>query len=342
MKIFIDIGHPAQVHYFRNFIKIMKEKGHEFFITARDKEVTHQLLNYYNIEFHSRGKGRNGYLGKSFYILEADYKLFKYAKIFKPDLFLSFGSPYAAHASKFFNRPHIAFDDTDHAKFEHMMYVPFTDEIHTPEYYCKDFGKKHFRFNGIMEISYLHPKYFLRQISDEKLRSKLVIIRLISWEASHDFGHFRESLTNFVNFLNEISKKFDIIISSEKDVPSELKKYYQKIRPETLHNLLNKASIYIGEGSTIANECAILGTPNILINPISKNIGVHQFLHSKGLQEFYDNFNIALPRIYNLLENIDDEKNKIKERATSFLNETIDVTEYLINTIERVFNNLRK
>jgi hypothetical protein len=29
----------------RNFIKIMEGKGHKFFVSARDKEVTHSLLN---------------------------------------------------------------------------------------------------------------------------------------------------------------------------------------------------------------------------------------------------------------------------------------------------------
>jgi len=27
MKILIDIGHPAHVHYFRNFIKMMESNG---------------------------------------------------------------------------------------------------------------------------------------------------------------------------------------------------------------------------------------------------------------------------------------------------------------------------
>ena len=30
MKILIDMNHPAHVHYFRNFIKLMEAKGHEF------------------------------------------------------------------------------------------------------------------------------------------------------------------------------------------------------------------------------------------------------------------------------------------------------------------------
>ena len=45
MKILIDTGHPVHVHYFRNFIKIMEKKGHEFIVIFRNKEIEHYLLN---------------------------------------------------------------------------------------------------------------------------------------------------------------------------------------------------------------------------------------------------------------------------------------------------------
>ena len=66
MKILIDIGHPAQVHYFRNFISIMESKGHLCFVIARNKEVTFDLLKIYGIKFKSRGKGGKGFFGKLF------------------------------------------------------------------------------------------------------------------------------------------------------------------------------------------------------------------------------------------------------------------------------------
>ena len=49
MKILIDINHPAHVHYFKNFIKIMEQKGHKFLIISRDKEIEHYLLKKNNI-----------------------------------------------------------------------------------------------------------------------------------------------------------------------------------------------------------------------------------------------------------------------------------------------------
>jgi len=336
MKIFIDIGHPAHVHYFKNFIKIMNEKGARFFITARDKDVTHYLLNYYNIEFYSRGKGRKGYLGKLIYIFEADYKILKYAKQFKPDLFLSFGSAYAAHVSKILGKPHIAFDDTDHAKYEHMMYVPFTDYIHTPEVYLKNFGKKHFRFKGIMELSYLHPNYFIHELSIEETGKKNIIIRIVKWEASHDFGYKRDNYKGLVNFIKDISSEYRVLISSEGEPPEILRKYYYNIKPEKLHSYLKNAVLYIGESGTIANECALLGTINILVNPIAKFVGVHQYLYKNGLQEYYDNFEYAIPRVYSLMKEIEKKRKEVESRSKLFISNHDDITQYMINTIHKV------
>ena len=49
MRIFIDIGHPAHVHYFKNFIWKMEEKGHTIFISARDKEVSFTSLLFLSL-----------------------------------------------------------------------------------------------------------------------------------------------------------------------------------------------------------------------------------------------------------------------------------------------------
>src|SRR4051812_25746750 len=108
MRIFLDIGHPAHVHYFKHFIAMMSQRGHSFFITARDKEITFNLLDHYSLPYVSRGKGGKGLLGKLLYIPRAGWLIYRQARKFKPDVFLSFASTYAAHASWLYGRPHIA------------------------------------------------------------------------------------------------------------------------------------------------------------------------------------------------------------------------------------------
>lgn len=94
MKICIDIGHPAHIHYFRNFMRLMSEKGHEFFVSARDKEMSHILLDKYNISYFNRGRGSDNLVGKFFYLIKTVVILLFKCRAYKPDIFISFASPY--------------------------------------------------------------------------------------------------------------------------------------------------------------------------------------------------------------------------------------------------------
>ena len=66
-----------------------------------------------------------------------------------PDIYLSFSSPNVGHIAMLMNKPHIVFDDTEHATLEHIMYKPFASKIVTPKSFLKNLGKKHFKFNSI-------------------------------------------------------------------------------------------------------------------------------------------------------------------------------------------------
>ena len=177
------------MHYFRNFIAEMQQRGHSFLITARDKEVTHDLLQRYNLPFHGRGKGGKGIVGKIAYILYADVFIYRKALKFKPDLFLSFASTYAAHAAFLYRKPHIALDDTEHAKFELMLYTPFTQAILTPDCFTGNLGKKQFRIRAFAEFLYLHrnrykPDASVRELMKIGPDEKVALLRFISWNAS--------------------------------------------------------------------------------------------------------------------------------------------------------------
>ena len=87
MKILIDIGHPAHVHYFKNFINLMKKNGHSFCVVSRDKEVTFNLLDSYKIPYISRGSGAKGIIGKFLYLFKANFIIYKISKKFKRKLF---------------------------------------------------------------------------------------------------------------------------------------------------------------------------------------------------------------------------------------------------------------
>jgi predicted glycosyltransferase len=343
MRILIDIGHPAHVHYFKNFIRIMKDKGHEFLIVSRDKEVTFQLLDAYNISYKSRGKGSNNLFGKLIYLLKGDVILVSKAIRFKPDIFLSFGSSYAAHASFIMRRPHIAFDDTEHANLEHALYIPFTNNVLTPTDFKKDFGIKQIRFNSTMDIAYLHPKYFkpneeiLNQINKKK-GEKLFLVRFVSWSASHDtgFGGFTsEGKRKLIAVLN---KRGRVLISSESELPDEFKQYGITITPDKIHDLIYYCDLFIGESGSMATEAAILGTPSIIVNSSAKLFGVFDRIAKYKSLFIYDEEKSALVKAMQLID--EDYKINCKQITKSIINDSIDTTGFMVWFIENYPNSV--
>jgi predicted glycosyltransferase len=51
MRVMVDIGHPAHVHFFRNAIRELEKRGHSVKVTARDKDVALRLLEAYGIPY---------------------------------------------------------------------------------------------------------------------------------------------------------------------------------------------------------------------------------------------------------------------------------------------------
>lgn len=338
MKILIDINHPAHVHYFKNFIKIMEKKGHKFLIISRNKEIEHYLLKKYNIPFIDRGKGGNVKIGKTLYFFKAIYLILKNTKKFKPDVVISFGTPYPAIAAWLLKIPHISFNDTEHAKMHHLLTDPFSKNILTPSCYNKDLGKKQIRFNGYMELCYLHPNRFtpdpsVLDLLKVKQDEKYVIMRFVSWNASHDIGHSGLSLEMKRKAVKELSKYAKVFISSEGELPEDLKPYQIRIPPERMHDALYYSSLYFGESGTMTTECAMLGTPAIQISGLPKGtIGTLAEQEVYGLVKVYPQYNnMILKEALSILEK---GKSGFLEKRKKMLSDKIDVTAFMVWFVE--------
>jgi len=286
MTVVFDIGHPAHVHYFKHMISQLQAKNHRVIVFARDKECAHELLLAYEIPFISRGKGSNSFIGKLLYILKTDALFVFKLMTKKVDVFVGFASPYAAHAAWFLRKKSLTIDDTDRAHLSHRLYKPFTTLIATPQVFEKDLGQKQVRFDSFMELCYLHPSVFK---PDENTLKKLgiqsqvpfVILRFVSWGANHDWGQRGLSLELKRELIQALLPNYNVFISSEGELPEEFAAYQLKIPSEDLHDVLSFASLYVGEGATMAAEAALLGVPAVYTNSLSA--GTLNRLKSAGL-----------------------------------------------------------
>ena len=346
MKILFDIGHPADVHLFRNTMNILESKGHKLKITARDKDIALELLKNYNLNYEVIGKNYGGILKKALNMLVIDYNLLKVSKSFNPDLIVSSGSPYAAHVSRMLRKPHITFADTEHASLVMKLTFPFTDVICTPSCFKKDLGPKQIRYNGYHELAYLHPNYFTPDPSvlDElglKESERFIIIRFVAWDASHDVGHKGISMELRRRFVSELDKYGRVLITSENELPAEFELYRVKVAPEKMHDLLYYAALYVGEGGTMATEAAVLGTPSVYISSLIGSMGNFEELETKyDLMQAFIEPDDALEAIHNILSD-ENSKSIWQKRREILLSEKIDVTKFMTEFIEKFPESLK-
>lgn len=341
MKILFDIGHPAHVHYFKNLIRYLQEKNHTIIISAREKDVTFELLRSYKLDFFSRGKGKDSFVGKLLYLASTNIKFINLYRKNTPDLFVGFGSPYAAQTAAFLGKPSIILDDTENAKIGQLFYKPFASVILSPTTFTPNFGVKHVKFNSYMELAYLHKNYY-KPTSEifEKLNisadKKYCILRFVSWKANHDIGHQGISYKNKVRIVEEFSKYATVYISSEQKLDPELEKYRLTLPPDYIHDVISSSSLLFGESATMASEAAILGTPAIYLDNVGRGYTSEQ-------EEKYDlvyNFTesesdqiLAIEKGIEILNNPNAKKEAI-EKSKKMISEKIDITSFLIWFIE--------
>ncbi len=344
MNILIDIGHPAHIHYFRNMVKILEKKGFSFHFTLRERDSTVALMDRYGFKYSKRGKGGKSIINKIFAMPFINFKVLSVARRFKPDLLVSFASPYAAQIAWLIRKPHIAFDDTEHAVFAHKLYRPFSNVILTPSCYYKQLERKQLLFSSYMELCYLHPNYFKPDVSilselGVKDNERYCILRFVSWDANHDVGQKGLSYRTKTQLVNELLKHCKVFISSESSLPDELIKYKLNIHPSRLHDVLYFASLYIGEGSTTASEATILGTPAIYVNSLVVGYCKEQEEKYGLLYQFKENKGIIEKAVEIL--NMSNSKEYFNKKRDIMLSEKIDPTAFMVWFIENYPNSAK-
>jgi predicted glycosyltransferase len=342
MKIIVEIGHPAHVHHFKNMIWELKKKGHEILVCAVDKEVSLDLLDAYGFKYEVLGVNRGkGIIGKIPFFLESELKMFSIARKFKPDMFISRGSPFSAHMSRLFRSSSISFNDTEHSTIVDSIVFPFMDAILTPICFKRDLGAKQIRYKGNHELAYLHPDYFspnpgtLQEIGLTE-NDTFSVLRFVSWEANHDVGQTGLTLETKREAIRILKEYGRVMITSEKPLDAEFEQYRVSVSPEKMHDLLYYATLLYGESATMASECAILGTHSIFCDFAGRGYTdeeeekydlVYNFKLDKGGQAS------SIEKVSELIRN-PSLKEEGRKKGEYLVKDMIDVTAYMVDYVE--------
>ncbi len=271
LKILIDTGHPAHIHFFIPVIKQLENKGHTCLLSIREKECSAQIANAHDLNYVSKGKGSYSLLFKPLFLIRAVVKIYRSAKKFKPDILLSFASPYAAIVAGILNKPHIVIDDTEQDTIVQWIYKRFSSDIITPACFMKDFGVKHIRADAYKELAYLNPANFA---ADTHFKKRLgfdnnedyILIRLVNHGAMHDMFSGKWDAKSKFDFIKKLAEAYPVIISSEVPLPARLEQYRFKLPETEFHQAIANAKLVVGESATVATESAVLGVPAIFID----------------------------------------------------------------------------
>jgi len=337
-KVLFDINHPAHVHFFKNSIFQLKEKGFDVYVSSTTKEISEELLNKYNIQYTNIGAYRKGLFFKFVDFIIIGLRFIFFVRKIKPDYILSISSarPFGTLVSK---AKFYVFTDTEHATEQIKLFKPFATKIFTPDCFKSDLGMKQVRYNGYHELAYLHPNWFtpnpevLKEVGLTE-NDTFFILRFVSWDATHDIGQQGLSIENKRKLIEKLKTYGKIIISSEKKLPIEFEEYSMKICPTKMHNLLYYTTLFIGEGATMASECAVLGTPAIYIN--SLDAGTLQEQTNLGLIYSFRTDNEVIELVEEMFVNNKLNKEQARKSSKKFILDKVDVTKFIISLVENL------
>ena len=337
MRILIDINHPAHVHYFRNLIKIMIEKGHEFIVVNRDDKMINQLLDYYQIDHIIRNKRpeKKNSFKSLYYLFGCICACIKASFKYKPNIYLGFGSSAASITALLFRKPCIILDDTEHNKLNHRLYLPGASVVLTPFYYNIDLGEKQLRFNAYVEQLYMHSHYFTKNentINEQGVKSdEYVLVRYIAYDAYHDKDVKPLCDEQKKAIIQLLAQKYRVLLSMEKNNQDEFyKPYLVHFSPEKMHDIEAGAKFLVAEGATMASEAFVNGVPYVYLNPL--HVGYIDQQQQAMPQYFFQttDYQEAINAI-NHLTSIPVDKDSIKASIEAT---TMDPTLFLVWFVE--------
>ena len=339
MNILIDVNHPAHVHFFRHAVYAWQRRGHQVLISGKDSPVIRELLTAYDLPFATLVPARGSRAGLLLEWTRRELNAHRWIHKFDADVVLSVGGTLVVHATRLAGRPCIVFTDTEIARLTQSVTFPFATAVCTPACFQKRVGKKQVTYAGYQELAYLHPNYFRPDdtvLEDVGLspEERFAVLRLSSWGSVDDIGQRGFNTRQKLEIVRALAQHIRVLLSAEGELPTDLSEYGFQMDASRMHSLLHFASVYVGEGATMASEAAILGTPSIYINPLPRGYLDEQAEKHDLVLRSMDLDQVKERSVQIVLD--PKSKNTWRAKAGAMLAEKIDVTGFVVDLVERI------
>jgi len=341
MRLIFDVLHPAHVHFFRPLAAEVTAAGGEVLFCARHKEVTVDLLQAADLPHEILSGIGGGAAGLARELVVRSARLASVCRRFRPDALAGIMGPCIAPVGRALGIPALVCYDTETATATNSWVFPLATCVATPRAYRGRTRPNQRRYDGYQELAYLHPSRFTpdpARLRPHGLEPTFALLRLVSWEASHDVGD--KGFADPVAFVHQLSQRMRVVISAERGVPPQLAEYQLRVPPEDLHHVLAAASLYVGEGATTAVEAALLGTPAVFVH--TARLGYVEELEQRfGLLFTRSSQERALGLALDLTEDPAHTAEVWSRRRQRMLDTSVDVTSWLHSTLSELTSSRR-
>lgn len=333
-RVFFDLNHPADFHFFKHLMSRMKSQGYDIKVVARDKECLQMLLDDAGINYTSRGRGKHSLVGKYLYAAWILVLLLIALIRFRPALALSLSSPYLAILSRILGITCVTFDDTD----DNPRLLPLIKKstyLLSPATYPHRFHKGHFHLPALKELAYLHPAFFK---SDQE-RSGL-FFRLTRTDSIHHSNASKLDQGVVLEKIKSLSQYHPVFFSSETDPEQGEGKAIRRADPINIHRDLSTCRVFWGNSATMAAEAAVLGIPAVFVS--AEKFAYINELEAYGLLFYYhpDDLNGSLEKLDAILAGNPPANHFLKSRDL-LLREKLDMTAFMAWFIETLPESAR-
>ena len=350
MKAMICFTHPAWVHQFHHILWQMQERGDEVLAFVAEKDGNSKLLDSYGIPYVrcAKSTGKNP-VEKAFLFLKLSLQFSLAALRFKPDIMIGRAAPMLSVASWVSGKPHLLYEDTEVSRFALQICKRLSTKLLTPRTFLTDLGPRQERLDTYKELFYLHPSVFTPD--KQKLRDvgfnpdeEYILVRFVAWNASHDIGKKGLDDAGKIALVKKLEKYGRVYVSSEGNVPQELKPYLLQTPYELVHHVLAFAKLVYSEGATMASEAVVLGTHALYVNTIvsgSTREQAERFGLLYNFNEGEDRYEKADAKAIELLET-PGLAELGREKQKKLLEEKVDINQYYMAEMDRLAKAGRK
>ena len=274
MRIWIDITAPAHVLVFRPLIALMRERGDQVEVTARDYAGVGELLRLHGIEAQPIGRhGGASSLGKLAAMVDRLPTLRRWAKGRKFDAALAHGSHYLTTAARSLGIPSSTTFDYEFATLQHQLGCRAATFVVVPEAIPPErltrYGvrpSKLRRYEGLKEEYYLADfERDPRVLAEFSLDPEKVLVTVRTPPALALYH--RHSNPFFFEMLEHVGSQAGVqaVVLPRTDEQAEL---VRGLGSESLivpdhavdaQSLIGFSDLVVGAGGTINREAAALG-----------------------------------------------------------------------------------